>query len=174
MTTSNITNEFWQEINQQILENRHKAQDEVDAYNAKRSSEQQAIREYWTNLIVSTRFVNCMTSNFIRDLKHLSTFKAQDLLITPNMGKVTLREVRHILEENGMSLAGEEYLASSPQTKATPTTHAEPMDSKLKDLLSLQVLISAYLLREHGWTVVPPPSLQSTDPAHAPAPQRGE
>jgi DNA-directed RNA polymerase alpha subunit len=162
MTTSNITNEFWKEINKQISDNRDNAQKEADAYNYMRALEQQAIREYWTGLIVSTRFVNCMTSNFIRDLKHLSTFTAQDLLITPNMGKITLREVRHVLKENGMSLADEDHLSSSSEDKATPANHAEPVGSKLKELLSVQVLISAYILRESGWTVVPPPSLPST------------
>lgn len=163
MTTDHLNNEIWTDIAQKVWANRQKS--EMD--DVQKAEERAKIQDYWMDQCVPRRFENCMVNEGIRDLHHLSQMRAEDLMLIPNFGKITLRQARELLASHGMALSGE----SLEPANATPKTEAAALPST--GLLPVHVIMAAYVLREAGWTVIPPSTLQATGPVAAPAQQPG-
>lgn len=130
------------------------------------------LRDYWLWEFASVRLANCLRNEDILDVDQLAQKSAKELMAIPNFGKVCLGEVRQILAKHGKALVGEEVLVKRVAAPAQEPT-AAPVEETKDSLLPVHVIMAAYLLREAGWTVTPPPTLQATSPALAPAPRRG-
>lgn len=130
-------------------------------------------RDYWRSRGASTRLRNCLVNEGIKDVDQLAAFGARKLMSIQNIGKTSLNEARSILADFSLRFHDEGGAPPNNIGQRIRSLSASMQAAKKEDLLPVHVIMAAYLLREAGWTVTPPPTLQATSPALAPAPRRG-